>query len=282
MSREIMQQCLDLITALDKDGVVYELGLILELRNALGIPDKLKMKAELAKPEQNAGKCGCGANLYIDENGKPCSKAQPEFDTPESHVVKWSIPVDPNNFGEALAQPEQENECNPYDLCAGCRCAYSRLAQPEQDYIKKLEDDYRKQLDELSQRNYGLRHALAKPEIDYPPECTTPEMELAYAAGWWKALEVQRQQALDKKADNARELGLDYAVEHGFDRTASHMAGEYVDTAEHEPLKREWVGLTPLEKRNMFKDIDWDTEDWGYLAYASQIEARLKELNGYT
>lgn len=42
----------------------------------------------------------------------------------------------------ALAQPEQENECNPYDLCAGCRCAYSRLAQPEQDYIKKLEDDY--------------------------------------------------------------------------------------------------------------------------------------------
>ena len=34
--------------------------------------------------------------------------AQPEFDTPESHIVKWSIPVDPNNFGEPLAQPEQE------------------------------------------------------------------------------------------------------------------------------------------------------------------------------
>jgi hypothetical protein len=26
----------------------------------------------------------------------------------ESHIVKWSIPVDPNNFGEPLAQPEQE------------------------------------------------------------------------------------------------------------------------------------------------------------------------------
>ena len=74
--------------------------------------------------------------------------AQPEFDTPESHIVKWSIPVDPNNFGEALAQ-----------------------------------------------------------------------------------------QALDKKATNARELGLDYEPDHGFDRTASHMAGEYVDTAgtEQEP-----------------------------------------------
>jgi len=28
--------------------------------------------------------------------------AQPEFDTPESHIVKWSIPVDPNNFGEPI------------------------------------------------------------------------------------------------------------------------------------------------------------------------------------
>jgi hypothetical protein len=52
MSRELLQQCLDLITELDKEGVVCELGLILELRNALGVPDKLKMKAELAKPEQ--------------------------------------------------------------------------------------------------------------------------------------------------------------------------------------------------------------------------------------
>ena len=129
----------------------------------------------------------------------------------------------------------------------------------------------------------ALRKALAQPEqeLDYPPECTTPELEVAYAAGWWKALEVQRnkQQALDKKADNARELGLDYESEqkpfnrlirimgtfdlatghadnwddlldsleselhdvlghyrealkqnHGFDRTASHMAKEYMST----------------------------------------------------
>jgi hypothetical protein len=36
--------------------------------------------------------------------------ARPEhtFDTPESHIVKWSILVDPNNFGEPLAQFEQE------------------------------------------------------------------------------------------------------------------------------------------------------------------------------
>jgi hypothetical protein len=29
--------------------------------------------------EKHSGKCGCGANLYVDENGKPCSKvAKPE------------------------------------------------------------------------------------------------------------------------------------------------------------------------------------------------------------
>jgi hypothetical protein len=31
-----------------------------------------------------------------------------ELAKPEAHIVKWSIPVDPNNFGEPLAKPEQE------------------------------------------------------------------------------------------------------------------------------------------------------------------------------
>jgi hypothetical protein len=52
---------------------------------------------------------------------------------------------------------------------------------------------------------------------------TIEELETALA---------QPEHPLDKKADNARELGLDYETErdHGFDRTASHMAGEYVFT----------------------------------------------------
>jgi hypothetical protein len=98
MSKEIMQQCLDLITELDKAGVVCELGLILELRNALGIPDKLKMKAELVKTKQDAGKCGCGANLYIDENGNPCSKAQPEhpLDKKATNARELGIDYEPD------------------------------------------------------------------------------------------------------------------------------------------------------------------------------------------
>jgi len=42
MSRELLQQCLDLITKLDKDGMVLEAELIFALRN------------ELAKPEQES------------------------------------------------------------------------------------------------------------------------------------------------------------------------------------------------------------------------------------
>ena len=40
MSRELLKQCLDLITDLDKEGLILESGLIFALRN------------ELAKPEQ--------------------------------------------------------------------------------------------------------------------------------------------------------------------------------------------------------------------------------------
>ena len=72
--------------------------------------------------------------------------AQPEFDTPESHIVKWSIPVDPNNFGEPLAQPEQD-----WDLLAATQASLrehqarikeleAQLAQPEQEELIQFKD----------------------------------------------------------------------------------------------------------------------------------------------
>ncbi len=157
----------------------------------------------------------------IDSANKLLSaqQAQPErrFDTPESHIVKWSIPVDPNNFGERLAQP------------------------------------------------------------DHP---------------------------LDKKADNARELGLDYEPEpfeywnavEGWvkiDEIRKHFdsvgcgtiyktAGEGRKPLYTAPVSKPWVSLTELERCNLFKGVDWDTEDWGYLAYARAIEAACREKNGRT
>ena len=50
-------------------------------------------------------------NVAIEALQKALAQPEHRFDTPESHIVKWSIPVDPNNFGEALAQPEQEPDC---------------------------------------------------------------------------------------------------------------------------------------------------------------------------
>ena len=151
----------------------------------------------------------------------------------------------------------------------------AELSKPEQPDLRKAADmaldalkNYHKSDDDrLAVAMDILHQALAKPEqeLDYPPECTTPELEVAYAAGWWKALEVQRnkQQALDKKADNARELGLDYEPEHGFDRTASHMAGEYmytkqqnVNTSEERVQKSEECVHEPVAWLHPDKKID--------------------------
>jgi hypothetical protein len=51
MSRELLQQCLDLITELDKDGVVLEAGLIFSLRDELAKPDEKPEWQELYKDE---------------------------------------------------------------------------------------------------------------------------------------------------------------------------------------------------------------------------------------
>ena len=63
------------------------------------------LRQELAKPEQ-----------------------EHNFDMPEAHIVKWSIPVDPNNFGEPLAQPEQESISTNDHLCAMLRQVHDVLA----------------------------------------------------------------------------------------------------------------------------------------------------------
>ena len=86
---------------------------------------------------------------------------QPEFDTPESHIVKWSIPVDPNNFGEAFAQPEQEpTECG-YDetvgMCTNNPCC--EQAQPEQEfkytpYGLRSDENGKLSIGEISQREW--------------------------------------------------------------------------------------------------------------------------------
>ncbi len=212
----------------------------------------------------------------------------------------------------------------------------AELAKPEQDYIKKLEDDYRKQLDELSQRNYELRRALAQPEQDLVMSGCCAECGVKASDGYalycvnCTDLFAQPEHPLDKKADNARELGLDYEPDMSTNQQNVNTSEERVHKSDknvHEPesleywnavegwvkideirkhfdsvgcgtiyktagegrkplytapVSKPWVSLTELERCNLFKGVDWDTEDWGYLAYARAIEAACREKNGRT
>ena len=76
-------------------------------------------------------------------------------------------------------------------------------------------------------------------------------------SGWRK-----RQIALDKKAENARELGLDYDIH-------------------HDSTKRTWVGLTDEDKHLIELSAGITEDDDGYIV--SQVfkltEAKLKEKN---
>ena len=80
-----------------------------------------------------------------------------------------------------------------------------------------------------------------------------PEIEQAITA----IKEALANEALEKMAENARELGLDY-----------------------EPAQRTWVGLTDEEIKRL-GDLDLDSNYFGlWYDFAKAIEAKLKEKNG--
>ena len=89
----------------------------------------------------------------------------------------------------------------------------------------------------------------------------------------------KRQQALDKMAENARELGLDY--EPAQCAPAADGVCESLNCPNHKPAQRTWVGLTDEEVRKVNQEV------WGYVSadharmrgYAQAIEAKLKEKN---
>ena len=99
----------------------------------------------------------------------------------------------------------------------------------------------------------ALREALAEPDFweGYVPE---PD---------------KRQQALDKKAENARELGLDYEP--------AQDSGVVTAGGFDPRTQRTWVGLTDEELSEVYNQADWDTvSGW---EYERAIEAKLKERN---
>jgi hypothetical protein len=149
----------------------------------------------------------------------------------------------------------------------------------------------------------ALREALAKPDFweGYVPEpvkpaqckypkCSYPCTDLPDC----RDAEQPAQQALDKKAENARELGLDYepaqqepvAFLDWYDN--AHWGNEdfkdgcwraWDAALEHTspPAQRTWVSLTDEELSEIYNQADWDTVNgW---EYEQAIEAKLKEKN---
>jgi hypothetical protein len=106
---------------------------------------------------------------------------------------------------------------------------------------------------------------------------------------------IKQARALDKKAENARELGLDYEPEerytygtplldvftkpapvepdHGDELTIAYMSG--VHRGKELAAQRQWVGLTD-EELELLNDCG-DTDSY---KFARAIEAKLKDKNG--
>jgi len=83
------------------------------------------------------------------------------------------------------------------------------------------------------------------------------------------------QQALDKKADNARELGLDYEpVLCGCGDGIVADSGALCGICESLKPIREWVGLTDDERKKILK-----FNEESKIGVAFDIEAKLKEKN---
>jgi hypothetical protein len=123
--------------------------------------------------------------------------------------------------------------------------------------------------------------------------------ELAFQKGYADAMnwKVQNhlehlpaaQQALDRKAENARELGLDYAPEH-VATVISESGANVTHSWWHEPAlpigtklytslpQREWVGLTDEDLQSICDE--WQIYNGSWMrVFVRDIEAKLKERN---
>jgi hypothetical protein len=115
-----------------------------------------------------------------------------------------------------------------------------------------------------------------------PPECQTEAEKTAYAFGWWKALESQR--ALDKKAENARELGLDYEPVCNKDPQGCwNVRCQLGKKCKNTPAQRTWVGLSDDEIYSVLENLQVmhhrpPTTD-SRVIFARAIEAKLRSKN---
>ena len=142
-----------------------------------------------------------------------------------------------------------------------------------------------------------LEHGV--PRTEYYSEAQLDLVEMGWNYGYDAGRAVE--QALDKKAENARELGLDYEPapvaeprkqepvaweqfypEMGKPKLAYLPPTESTENACYTPAQRTWVGLTDEDKAEIKKqaNYNWETTAGEYASKVQALtEAKLKEKN---
>ena len=138
----------------------------------------------------------------------------------------------------------------------------------------------------------ALREALAKPDFweGYVPEPVKPAQQEFVSPGGGYVPAIPAQQALDKKAENARELGLDYEPVWGGGFTNKDYEDAMRQRRLHQltspPAQYSDIvsngGFDPRTRRRWVSLTDEEIEHMGlgnYTQVVREVEARLKELN---
>lgn len=128
----------------------------------------------------------------------------------------------------------------------------------------------------------ALRQAIEQAEKQFNPDWDQQAVLVE------RIRELEAQQALDKKADNARELGLDYEPDpvawvcegfgkekHNLDYVQDDIDALEIGTALYTaPPRKEWVGLTDAEL------AEFSNMKLGAYDLCLEVEAKLREKNG--
>jgi hypothetical protein len=140
------------------------------------------------------------------------------------------------------------------------------------DFAEDAATMLRQQQEKLTK--YELRHAEQRKRIDELEAYQKHDVELAEAIGWDKGYEAGRQlgmkqeRALWELAASTQEIMDTHPVkeqDESFDRTASHMAGEYVS---YKPK------LTDEEIAEVYEKCEWAS---GYVYWKEFARAILRK-----
>jgi hypothetical protein len=125
-----------------------------------------------------------------------------------------------------------------------------------------------------------LKQALAAPDLQAELDATNRQVEIlsdALAESRREVASLKANAALDKKAENARELGLDYEPAKYSDIVSDGGMDPRNQFDVPPAAQRQWVGLTDEELNNFLKAV------WGREVtpkhFIQAIEAKLKEKN---